>query len=78
MKIYLFKLKILLGASLATLLLLLGIIALLLKSNFEDEGVVWFYVQHIQGGRSCANGARQKVWTRTKMLSLNIRYFVAN
>ena len=61
MKIYLFKLKILLGASLATLLLLLGIIALLLKSNFEDEGGAWFYVQHNQGGRSCANGARQKV-----------------
>ena len=51
MKIYLFKLKILLGASLATLLLLLGIIALLLKSNFEDEGVVWFYVQHMGATR---------------------------
>ena len=34
-----------------------------------------------QGGRSCAGaqGAPQpKVWTRTKILSPNIRYFVAN
>ena len=30
-----------------------------------------------QGGRSCASGAWRKVWTRTKILSPNIRYFVA-
>ena len=34
-----------------------------------------------QGGRSCAGaqgGPRRKVWTRTKILSPNIRYFIAN
>ena len=30
-----------------------------------------------QGGKSCAWDPRRKVWTRTKILSPNIRYFVA-
>ena len=40
-----------------------------------ELGVVNFGVK--QGGRSCANGVRLKVWTRTKILSPSIRYFVA-
>ena len=28
--------------------------------------------------RGSTGGTRRKVWTRTKILSLNIRYFVAN
>ena len=31
-----------------------------------------------QGGRSCTGGTRRKVWTWTKILSPNMRYFVAN
>ena len=39
--------------------------------------IVIVYSGLVQDGRSCAKGLRRKVWTRTKILSPNIRYFVA-
>ena len=39
--------------------------------------IVIVYSGLVQDGRSCAKGLRRKVWTRTKILSPNICYFVA-
>ena len=38
--------------------------------------IVIVYSGLVQDGRSCAKGLRQKVWTRTKILSSNICYFI--
>ena len=43
------------------------------------SAVVWYMIYSgWQKLRGSTGGTRQKVWTRTKILSLNIRYFVAN
>ena len=44
----------------------------------EIELLVYYsLIDHGINGRSCASGAWRKVWTRTKILSPNILYFVA-
>ena len=47
------------------------------ENKLEKWKIVELKSKRLQGDGSCAKGLRRKVWTRTKNLSPNIRYFVA-
>ena len=50
----------------------IGLVLIANKTRYLSKHAGW---QKLHGS---TGGTRQKVWTRTKILSPNIRYFVAN